>query len=70
MTMQMDAGSLSALFQHTRTWGRAQRGLELFRFAADALSQLAAVNGGLFIYRKRDDGCWSRTSRMMNCARG
>ena len=49
----MDAGSLSALFQHTRTWGRAQRGLELFQFAAEALTKLAAVNGGLFIYRKR-----------------
>ncbi len=51
--MQMDAGSLSALFQHTRAWGRAQRGLELFQLAGDAMSQLAAVDGGFFIYRKR-----------------
>ncbi|WP_367307156.1 hypothetical protein [Alicyclobacillus acidocaldarius] len=43
VTVQMDAGSLSALFQHTRTWGRAQRGLELFQFAADALSQYSGT---------------------------
>ncbi|WP_206830496.1 GGDEF domain-containing protein [Alicyclobacillus fructus] len=49
----MDAGALSALFRHTRTWGRAQRGLELFQYASDALTTLAAVDGGLFIYRKR-----------------
>ncbi len=51
--MQMDAGALSSFFEHTRTWGRAQRGMELFQFAADALTHLASVDGGFFIYRKR-----------------
>ncbi|MFB5192129.1 GGDEF domain-containing protein [Alicyclobacillus fastidiosus] len=49
----MNAELLKKFFYRTREWARASRGLELFQLASEALRDLAEVDSGFFIYRKR-----------------
>ncbi|GMA55571.1 hypothetical protein GCM10025858_00740 [Alicyclobacillus sacchari] len=49
----MEANLLRRLYAHTREWGRAQRGIDLLRLAAEALQALGQIDTGCFIYRKR-----------------
>lgn len=49
----MNSSLLREFLYRSRDWSRVNRGIDLFRSAANILTEVAQIDSGFFVYKKR-----------------